>query len=230
MNENFKDNKIVETIEIDERITTIDDEGNIYWVNKNQNEEKPKKKFLGVGGVLGAILEWVVLIGVAVLIALIIRDNVFMMVHVQGPSMQNTLQDRDWLYVHRFLYNPDSADNRGDIVIFRPEQDPDKVYIKRVIAVAGDTIYISSEGDVYVNNEIVDEPYIKEPNFRIGLRALGDFSRENPKIIEEGYIFTMGDNRNQSQDSRHIGPIPVERIKGRAIFRVFPFSEFGGLN
>jgi len=204
---------------------------------ENQNGQmvakKPKKKFLGVGGVTGAILEWVVLIGVAVLVAFVIRNNVFMMVHVQGSSMQNTLQEGDWLYVNRFLYNPDSASNRGDIVIFTPtdEQDPDnKVYIKRVIAVAGDLIYIdTATSTVFVNGEAVDEPFIKEANFSLGLRNLGDFSREEPLEVPEGYIFTMGDNRNGSSDSRNIGLVSVEQVMGRALFRVFPFGSFGGL-
>jgi len=207
---------------------------------ENQNSEmvatapeSSKKKFLGVGGFWGAVLEWVVLLGIAVIIALLLRNHVFMMVHVQGGSMQNTLEEGDWLYVNRFLYSPTSADNRGDIVIFRPEQDPEKVYIKRVIAVAGDTIYISLEGNVYLNGEVIDEPFIRNhpmrQTSRFNIAGWGHFTREEPLLIEEGYIFAMGDNRNGSQDSRNLGPIPVERVKGRAVFRVFPFSTFGGI-
>jgi len=197
-------------------IQVTDNAGNVYAVKK---PEQPEKKFLGVGGVPGAILEWVVLIAVAVGIALLLRAYVFSMVHVQGPSMEHTLQDRDWLFVNRFMYTP----QRGHIVIFEPSHDPDRVYIKRVIAVAGDELYISSDGGVYIDGVLLTEPYIHAATNPGSFMREGGFTRDNPLLIEEGYIFVMGDNRAQSQDSRdaRIGPVPVDEVMGRAMFRVF---------
>jgi len=70
-------------------------------------------------------------------------------------------------------------------------------------------------GNVYLNDEVLYEPYIMEPAM-FGLRALGDFSREYPLVIEDGYIFVMGDNRNQSLDSRNLGLIPLDTVMGVA--------------
>ena len=81
------------------------------------------------------IREWVVAIAIAVVMALLIRNFVFTLVKVQGSSMQPTLQENDRLYVNRFFYSP----NKGDVVIFKPASDPERPYVKRVIATEGDT-------------------------------------------------------------------------------------------
>ncbi|MCL2838972.1 MAG: signal peptidase I [Oscillospiraceae bacterium] len=192
---------------------------------------KPQKKFFGlVGGLAGEILEWILWLGIAVALALFIRAHVFTLVHVSGESMEYTLENRDWLFVNKFMYSPDSANNRGDIVIFTPEHDrnPSRdVYIKRVIAVVGDTIYIDfTTGNVYLNDEVVDEPFIKDRtraggSFIEELTRAGEWSRETPLLIEEGYVFVMGDNRNNSTDSRALGPRPLDEVMGRAVFRLF---------
>jgi len=192
---------------------------------ESEPPHEKKKTFMGVGGWLGALLEWVVLFVVAFAVAMLIRNFVFIVVHVSGPSMEPTLQDRDWLYVNRFMYTPD----RGDIIIFEPHQDAERVYIKRVIALAGDSLYIDlATGDVILNDEVLYEPFINDRT-AIGLRSLGDFSRENPFVVDDGYIFVMGDNRNQSRDSRELGQIPLDEIMGRALFRLWPFGAFGVL-
>ena len=196
---------------------------NIY---NPEAKPKPQKKFFGlVGGIAGEILEWILWLGIAVALALFIRAHVFTLVHVSGPSMEPTLQDRDWLFVNKLMYTPDSPENRGDIVIFIPDHpnNPRRdVYIKRVIAIGGDTIYIDTiSGTLYLNDVAQYEPYIREQNVRVGLGALGDFSRDNPLVIDDGYVFVIGDNRNQSSDSRNLGKIPADDIMGRAVFRLF---------
>ena len=176
--------------------------------------------------------DWVIAIAIAVIVALLIRNFVFTLVTVEGRSMEPSLSSGDRLYVNRFFYSP----QKGDVVIFRPASDPDRPYVKRVIATEGDTIYIDFEtGDVYVNDGIIDEPYINNPTTRTGsyimeLIANGQYSRENPIVIEEGHMFVMGDNRNNSTDSRIIGQIPEDEIIGGAVFRFWPLNKFGSVS
>ena len=102
--------------------------------------------------------EWVVAIAAAVIIAFLIREFIFTLVNVKGASMEPSLHENDRLYVNRLFYKPE----KGDVVIFRPATDPKRPYVKRVIATEGDTIYINFlTGDVYVNDELIEEPYIK---------------------------------------------------------------------
>ncbi|MEG1442127.1 MAG: signal peptidase I, partial [Oscillospiraceae bacterium] len=101
------------------------------------------------------IRDWVIAIAIAVIVALLIRNFVFTLVKVQGQSMEPTLQSEDRLYVNRFMYTPE----KDDVVIFVPASDPERPYVKRVIATEGDTVYIDfGTGDIYVNDEKIDEP------------------------------------------------------------------------
>ncbi len=192
---------------------------------------KPNKKNKEVN-VMKEIREWVVAIAIAVVMALLIRNFVFTLVKVQGSSMQPTLQENDRLYVNRFFYSP----NKGDVVIFKPASDPERPYVKRVIATEGDTVFIDFEtGDVYVNDELLNEPYISEKTSRTGayireLIASGNYSKDNPIVVEKGKIFVMGDNRNNSKDSREIGQIPESELIGGAVFRFWPLAKFGSVD
>lgn len=193
------------------------------------------------------ILDWVVAIAFAVIIALVVKNFVFTLVNVKGASMEPSLHDGDRLFVNRLFYTPE----KGDVVIFEPEVEKEaisaaegdrgilqshKYYVKRVIATEGDTIYIDFKtGDVYVNNEKIDEPYIKEKTHNEGsyireLEAKGLYSKDSPITVPMGYIFAMGDNRNNSKDSRELGPIPKDEIMGGAVFRFWPLSSIGGLH
>lgn len=185
----------------------------------------------GLTGWKKEILDWVLAIVIAIVAALFLRTHVLTLVKVQGTSMTPTLEDADRLYINKVMYTP----KRGDVVVFTPASDPDRPYIKRVIAIEGDTVYIDYEtSTVYVNGEEIDEPYIKEPTRLIDkyisdLMVSGNYSMDNPIVIEEGMIFAMGDNRNNSKDSRALGPIPVEEIDGVACFRFWPLSKFGAI-
>ncbi len=172
--------------------------------------------------------EWAEAIVVAVVIALIIKAFLFTLVTVEGESMQNTLHTGDRLFVWRLGYTPQN----GDIVVFRPERDKTKPYIKRVIATAGQTIDIDfAKGIVIVDGKVIDEDYIKMPT-----TAPGDV--KFPVTVPEGYFFAMGDNRGHSKDSRYSvvgsadnssGLIKNKSLLGHALFRLWPFSQFGGL-
>ena len=175
------------------------------------------------------LLDWALTIIIAVVIAFVLKTFVMTLAKVDGQSMEPTLQHADRMYVNKLFYKPE----RGDVVIVKSEKTNDRFWIKRVIAVEGDTLYIDFErGDVYVNGEMIDEPYIKEPTRRTGryidnLMSKGEFTIGNPITIEEGEVFVMGDNRNNSADSRVIGPVAVEDIEGHAVFRFWPLNDMG---
>ena len=144
---------------------------------------------------------------------------------VEGPSMEDTLYENDYLIVYDMGYTPE----RGDIVVIHNitaplGRDNAEPIIKRVIAVEGDTVKIDNNTDtVYVNGEAIDEPYA---NFE-------DKSASNKSVqewkIEEGKIFVLGDHRNHSTDSRSslLGQIDARCVVGRAVLRVLPFEKFG---
>ena len=224
----FKDenieNEIEETVEeIEETVEEIEE-----TVEDATEEVEESKKTDWVK----ELREWAVAIIAAVLIALFVRQFVFTLVNVKGASMEPSLHENDRLYVNRLFYKPE----KGDVVIFRPKTDPNRPYVKRVIATEGDTVYIDFRtGDVYVNDEIIDEPYIKAKSKAIHgyiskLIREDRYAKDDPILIQPGYVWCMGDNRNNSLDSRELGPIPVDEIIGGAVFRFWPLSDFGGVN
>lgn len=213
VNDNNRANEEVETnsVEIEEN-TAEEPENKTNWVKE--------------------LREWVIAIAAAVIIAFVIREFVFTLVNVKGASMEPSLHENDRLYVNRLFYKPE----KGDVVIFRPATDPKRPYVKRVIATEGDTIYIDFiTGNVYVNDEVIDEPYIKEKThtseaYINSLIKNGDYSKDNPIVIQPGYVWCMGDNRNNSLDSRQLGPIPKDEIIGGAVFRFWPLNSIGGVH
>ncbi|TYQ18246.1 UNVERIFIED_CONTAM: signal peptidase I [Acetivibrio alkalicellulosi] len=189
---------------------------------------------------LKEFINWVMLIIAAVLIALVIRTFAFEWVVVSGPSMEDTLYNNEILFVNKLGYIY-SEPQRGDIVImeykkgdwnylpfhelfpfvtlFFPQKN-EVNYVKRVVGIPGDTIDIR-DGSVYINNVLLDEPYIK------GLSYPKSF--ELPAIIPNDHVFLLGDNRENSQDSRNLGFIEYEKVKGKVTFRMLPFDSFGNI-
>jgi len=145
-------------------------------------------------------------------------------VHVEGLSMFATLDNNDYLIANKIDYRIHGP-QRGDIVILRPPTDNSKDFIKRVIALPGETLLIR-DGIVYINGRKLDEPYLPE--------AWTVFDNwppngANGQVMGPDQYFVMGDNRNKSQDSRSFGPISRDRIDGRAWFRIWPFDHFGNI-
>lgn len=141
---------------------------------------------------------------------------------VSGSSMNDTLQDGDNLWVSKISYHLHDPE-RFDIVVF-PYQDSSTYYIKRIIGMPGERVRIDEEGNIYINDEILEEDYGKEvisPSM-IG-RAGHDIT------LGEDEYFVMGDNRNGSQDSRfeEVGNIKRDDLEGKAVFRIWPLSQFG---
>lgn len=167
------------------------------------------------------LYEWVQSLVGSVLVVVAIFTFVIRMMGVDGHSMLNTLQHGDRLLVVNSLLYHDYK--YGDIVILRKDGvfDDDPI-VKRVIAVEGQTVDIDfTEGIVYVDGEVLEEDYIREPTYN----AEGT---EFPLTVPEGSIFVMGDNRNGSSDSRdyRLGTVDTRYVIGKAAFLIFPGPDY----
>ena len=162
------------------------------------------------------IKDWIVSIVVAVALAMFIRTFIVELYVVDGPSMRPTLESEERLVVNKFIYRFRSPE-KGEVLVFQYPRDPSRDFIKRVIATPGDTIEIR-EGRVLVNDQLLTEDYILEKT-----------RSEYPKsTVPEGRIFVMGDNRNNSEDSRFadVGFVPYDLIKGKAMIVFWPISAY----
>lgn len=161
--------------------------------------------------------EWVIPIGVAIIIALLINRFAFFKVIIPSESMYPTLKEKDQLFATR-VYKPSNL-KRGDIVIFNfYENGKKELFIKRLIGLPGDTIEVKDESKVYVNGDLISEPYVKNKDIIAGKYK-----------VPEGKYFFLGDNRANSKDSRFWkNPyIDGKEIEGKAQIKVYPFSEIG---
>lgn len=170
------------------------------------------------------IYEWIQCIVVALICCVLIFVFIARVIDVVGHSMEPTLLDGDKIVITRLT----GEYERGDIVVLRKDTFREEPIVKRVIAVAGQTIDIDFEnGIVYVDGEALDEPYVNELTY-----DPEDFeSYERPLLVPEGCVFVMGDNRNNSTDSRRetIGCVDTRYIMGKVIFRILPFSSVGAI-
>lgn len=179
----------------------------------NENNKDVKNK-----DVKQEVFEWIKSILLAIVIAVLIKSFVFNTTYVLGNSMYPTLYERDRLFANKIpLYF--SGPSRGEIVVLKAPDSNNKDYIKRVIGVEGDTVAII-DGQVYLNGKLLKEDYIEEGSYT---QVYGDNYWEVP----EGYVFVLGDNREEgaSKDSRYFGCVPVNSIKGITSFRYFPFNN-----
>lgn len=167
----------------------------------------------------GEIYDWMQSLVFALIICIIVFVFIFRIVDVSGDSMNPTLLNGDKLVVSDVFYKP----KQGDIVIFRKDEYKAEALVKRVIATEGQTIEIDFDrGRVYVDGELLDEPYIAEPTHN-------QLDFQGPQTVPEGCVFVMGDNRNASSDSRRtqIGMVDERLIVGKVLLRVFPFDSIG---
>jgi len=191
--------------------------------------------------------EFPVLVVAAFALALLIKTFVLQAFYIPSGSMLPTLEIGERILVEKISYRLGGPD-RGDVVVFERSLDPavpspheddsviedvanafkslfgwptggEQDYVKRVMAVGGDTIE-GREGIVYVNDEPVDEPYLPE-----GV-VTSDFP---PQQVPIGQIFVMGDNRGSSDDSRNFGPVPDDEVVGRAFLSIWPANDIGTL-
>ena len=138
-------------------------------------------------------------------------------VRVEGTSMMPRLGDQDRLFINKFVYHFAEI-HRGDVVVFHYPRDPQKSYIKRVIAVPGDELRID-DGRTYINGRLVPEPYVP--------RRFHDSRSQDAMVIPPDQYFVMGDHRSISSDSRDFGAVPREAIYGKAAFVYWPTVDMG---
>ena len=138
-------------------------------------------------------------------------------VRVEGTSMLPRLEDRDRLFINKFVYHIEAIE-RGDVVVFHYPRDPAKSYIKRVIALPGDRIRID-RGEVWLNGKQLDERFIPE-EYRDG-RSMAEM------VVPDDCYFMMGDHRSISSDSREFGPVERPLIYGKAVFVYWPAKDAG---
>ena len=193
------------------------------------------------------ILEWVLCFIIAYAIYLVVNYFIGTIAGVKQSSMYPTSKEGDRVVVSRRVLFSKNI-NRSDVVILEApidvaENDTNfavyenksgldyftynimglgkRSYIKRVIGLPGDHIYISENGEVYINDKLLEEPYLVD-----GLKTpiTGNYYDIQ---IPEGYYFVMGDNREGSKDSRELGLIPAEKIEGKVVLRIWPLNKIG---
>jgi len=174
---------------------------------------------------------------VAVILALFVRTFIVQAFKIPTGSMENNLLIGDHLLVNKFVFAPTMTGlektllpidviRRGDIIVFKYPEEPERDFIKRVIGLPGETIELRKKR-VYINGTRLDEPYVHylvppdeddAGNFDVRVQY-------GPVTVPAGHYFMMGDNRDNSQDSRYWGFLPQEYVKGRALFVYFSFGE-----
>ena len=163
--------------------------------------------------------DWVQSLTSALIFCVIVFVFLVRLVYVNGSSMYPTLNNNDLMLVSRVFYTP----RTGDIVVFKKDAyDANKALVKRVIATEGQVININFEiGAVYVDGEEIKEDYIRELTYN-KLDFIG------PQTVPEGCVFVMGDNRNESTDSRNslIGMVDSRLIIGKVLYVIYPLDAF----
>jgi signal peptidase I len=192
------------------------------------------------------VREYFETIIIAVVLALFMRTFVVQAFKIPTGSMEPNLLIGDHLLVNKFVFAPTlsgaeravlpSADiRRGDIVVFKYPEDPERDFIKRVIGLPGETIELRDRR-ILVDGRAIEEPYAhylpRPQGFAGGEPASDDVRvRYGPVVVPAGSVFVMGDNRDNSQDSRYWGFLPKDNIKGKALMIYWSFdSSEGGLN
>ena len=181
-------------------------------------EEKSRKKEPKKRSAVSYIIEFAIYIALILLCIFWVPEHVVQRTVVSGESMENTLHNGESLLVNKIAYEP----SRYDIVVFYPlGREEDEYYVKRIYGLPGETVQIKGK-DIYINNQIIEDKYAKNAMDDAGIA-------EEPLKLGEDEYFVLGDNRNNSEDSRYsnIGNVKKEHIIGKAWFIISPFGKFG---
>jgi signal peptidase I len=172
----------------------------------------------GTGGIWRSrTRDWSLDLLIAFAISAFIIFFLYQPVHVEGTSMLPMLEDKDLLFVNKFVYRFEAI-QRGDVVVFLYPHDHTKSYIKRVIALPGDDLRID-HGKVWVNGHLLPEPYVP--------RRFQDDRSQPEMVVPAGEYFVMGDHRSISSDSRDFGTVAAPLIYGKAAFVYWPVDQAG---
>ena len=175
---------------------------------------------------------------IAVILALFVRTWVVQAFKIPTGSMENNLLIGDHLLVNKFVFGPTGSSlersvlpvrdvRRRDVIVFKYPDEPERDFIKRVIGLPGETLELRAK-KVYVNGQPLDEPYVHFLEPASTAQEVTSFDvreRYGPVRVPEGHYFVMGDNRDNSQDSRYWGFLPRDYVKGKALFVYFSFGE-----
>ena len=168
-----------------------------------------------------ATISWFRDLFLSVLIAIVVILFLYQPVKVEGTSMMPSLIDQERIFINKFSYRFGITEiNRSDTVVFWFPGDPSKSYIKRVIGVPGDKVQVT-EGTVWVNGKMIDEPYVPE-EYR-------DKVSTPLTTVPSAEYFVLGDHRSSSNDSRSWGTVPRSFIYGKAVFVYWPLERLGML-
>lgn len=168
------------------------------------------------------LYDWVQCLVAALLICVIVFAFFIRIIGIIGDSMNPTFEDSDSVVISNLFYEP----KQGDIVVLRKASFQKEPIIKRIVATEGQVVEIDfDEGLVFVDGELLIESYILEPTYN-------QLDFDGPLTVPENFVFVMGDNRNNSLDSRFgiIGCVDERYIMGKVLFRLFPVSKFGAVN
>ena len=196
-------------------------------INLERAGEKPKRGQKSANtkqtGIVKELLDLVVNIVVTVVVMVLLKEFVIINAYIPSGSMENTIMPKDRIIGNRLSYIFEEPE-RGDIIIFKYPDDEKQLFVKRIIGLPGETVTIE-EAKVYIGEEeiLLEEPYLKE-------EWLVDNDAYSFEIPEGSYL-VLGDNRNNSKDSRYWMNTYVkeEKILGKAVFRYWPFDSFGKL-
>lgn len=194
-------------------------------MNEGVNKEitKSRKKNSGLNRIMREMISTLLYLLIVLCITYVVIHYVGQRTEVQGASMESTLNDGDNLIVDKITYRFRDP-QRFDIIVFPFQYEEDTYYIKRIIGLPGETVQIDLDGTIYINGEVLEENYgreiIKPENVGIAVK---------PVVLGEDEYFVMGDNRNNSSDSRieAVGNIHRNDIIGRAWMRIWPLSDIG---
>ena len=203
---------IGEVPEPEQLTMSIDEEPEAEDVEAKEERYNPKKPRK-----IDSVFEFVELLIFTFLAVMVVSSFFFRHSEVIGSSMENTLNDGDHLIISDLFYTP----ARGDIIVCSDYSTGLKTpIVKRVIGIAGDTVRIDEDGNVYLNGELLDEPYVY-------INSAHSAYRPGEWVVPEGEVFVMGDHRNVSEDSRSFGTVKTDSILGKVLIRFYPFDKFG---
>ena len=219
--EKSKNTETLEKTDISEESEILEDSEKPEKVRRISKRKRKRERNPNVN-IVKELLNLIVYIGIVILLCYVVITFVGQRTTVHGQSMEPTLHEGDNLWIDKLVYRV-SDPKRFDVIVF-PYQGSDVYYIKRIIGLPGETVRIDQNGYIYINGEILDESYGLE---QITPSMIGIAGQDI--VLGEDEYFVLGDNRNNSRDSRwaDVGNVHRDDIIGKAVFRLSPLNKIG---